>query len=121
MLAYTIFIFGRITHALFDNGASHSFISTAYVKLFKLAMEMLEESMYVATIIGRSLVADQVCKSCNLSKKKKKVCKSCKLRIGSSKFFVNLIVLGINDFNVILGMDRLSVNFVQLIAEKNGL
>ena len=40
------------------------------------------------------------------------MCKSCKLRTGSSKFVVDLIVLGIKDFDIILGMDWLSTNYI---------
>ena len=57
--------------------------------------------MYVATLVERSSITDQVCKLC-------------KLKIGSSEFVVDLIVLGIKDFDIILGMNCLSANYITI-------
>ena len=79
-------------HALFDNSTSRSFISASYVKIFELVVRVLYKPIYVATLIGRFLVTDYMCKSC-------------KLRIGSFEFTIDLIVLEIDDFDVTLRMD----------------
>ena len=99
VIASTILIFERIAHALFNIDTSRSFISVAYVKLFELAAGVLEELMHVVTTVERSLVTAQVCKSC-------------KLKIESSEFVVNLIVLEIEDFDIILCMDWSSANYI---------
>ena len=69
------------------------------MKIFELVVKMLDEPIYVATLVERFLVTDRVCKSC-------------KLKICSFGFTVNLIVLGIDDFNIILGVDWLSANHI---------
>ena len=47
VIAGSIFIFERITHALFDISSSRSFISATYVKMFELVVEVLDEPVYV--------------------------------------------------------------------------
>jgi hypothetical protein len=42
VIAGTILLFGSLTCTLFDSGATHSFISSSYVKLCKLSMKPLE-------------------------------------------------------------------------------
>ena len=76
-----------IAHILFDTSASCSFVSTRYVGLYELSTELLVEPIYVATLVGRSLMTGQVCKSCNL-------------KIGSFEFTVDLIVLSMVNFDV---------------------
>ena len=49
-------------YGLFDICVSRSLIFVAYVKMFKLAVEVLDELIYVATTIRRSLVTNRVCK-----------------------------------------------------------
>ena len=69
------------------------------MNVYELDTKLLEELMYIATSVGRSLMIDRVCKSCSL-------------RIESYDFIVDLIVLGIDDFDIILGMDLLFDNHV---------
>ena len=77
----------------------HSFIYIVYVKLFELVVGVLKEPMHIATPVKKSLITNQVCKSC-------------KLRIESYEFVINLNVLEIKDFDVILSMDWLSINHI---------
>ena len=55
-----IFIFGRIVYTLFDTGASRSFISAGFVNVYEIATELLDELVNFATLLGRSLVIEQV-------------------------------------------------------------
>ena len=99
MIVGTIFIFGRIANALFDISASYSFTYTTYVKLFGFVVGVLDELVYVEIPIRRSLEIDSVCKSC-------------KLIIGSSEFVANLIIFGVENFDIILCIDWLSANYI---------
>jgi hypothetical protein len=51
----TIPLFDSVASILFDSGATHSFISSAYVKLCHLNTKPLEENICVATPVGDSV------------------------------------------------------------------
>jgi hypothetical protein len=51
----TIPLFDSIACVLFDSGATHSFISSSYVKLCRLTTEPLELTMYVTTPVGDAI------------------------------------------------------------------
>ncbi|XP_028051599.1 protein DDI1 homolog 2-like [Camellia sinensis] len=82
---------------LFDSGASHSFISTACVTSLGLEPEALEIAMSVASPLGGQTRVNLVCKSCELE-------------ISGSFLICDLRVMDMSDFDVILGMDWLSVH-----------
>jgi hypothetical protein len=83
------------TVVLFDSGASHSFISAAYVGKHNLPLAMLRCQMIVSSL-GGDMPARQLCPKVNL-------------KIGGGVDFVtNLIVLESKGIDVILGMDWLS-------------
>ncbi|XP_028079596.1 DNA damage-inducible protein 1-like [Camellia sinensis] len=82
---------------LFDSGASYSFISTACVTSLGLEPEALEIAMSVASPLGGQIRVNLVCKSCELE-------------ISSSYLICDLRVMDMSDFDVILGMDWLSVH-----------
>jgi hypothetical protein len=79
---------------LFDSGASHSFISAAYVGKHNLALALLRCQMLVSSP-GRDMPAWQLCPKVNL-------------KIRGVDFVTNLIVLESKGIDVILGMDWLS-------------
>ena len=58
VIVATIFIFKKIAYVLFDTDASYSFIFATYVKLFKLIVEVLEEPIYVATLVESFFVTN---------------------------------------------------------------
>ena len=99
VITSAIFIFGKIAQAIFDTRVSHSFIFVRYVNIYEFTMELLEESMHVVTLVGRSLII-------------KWVYRSYSLKIRSFEFTVDLIILGVDNFNVLLGMDWLFDNHV---------
>jgi hypothetical protein len=78
---------------LFDSGASHSFISTAYVGKHNLPLALLRCQMIVS-YPGGDMPARQLCPKVNL-------------KIRGVDFVANLIVLELKDIDVILGMDWL--------------
>jgi hypothetical protein len=76
---------------LFDYGASHSFISIAYVEKHNLPLALLKCQMIVSSP-GGNMLARQVCPKVNL-------------KIRGVDFVVNLIVLESKGIDIILGMD----------------
>ncbi|XP_062176061.1 uncharacterized protein LOC133881117 [Alnus glutinosa] len=83
------------TCILFDSGATHSFISSAYVKLCQLSTELLDESICVATPVGDTVT----CRKC---------VDNCPIIIEGRKLPARLAVFSMLGFDVILGMDWLS-------------
>jgi hypothetical protein len=79
---------------LFNSGASHSFISTAYVGKHNLPLALLRCQMIVSSL-GGDMPARQLCPKVNL-------------KIRGVEFVTNLIVLESKGIDVILGMDWLS-------------
>jgi predicted aspartyl protease len=79
---------------LFDSGASHSFISAAYVGKHNLPLALLRCQMIVSSL-GGDMPARQLCPKVNL-------------KIRGVDIIANLIVLESKGIDVILGMDWLS-------------
>jgi hypothetical protein len=88
------FINGTSTVVLFDSGASHSFISAAYVEKHNRPMTLLRCQMIVSSP-GRDMPARQLCPKVNL-------------KIRGINFISNLVVFESKGIDVILGMDWLS-------------
>jgi hypothetical protein len=76
---------------LFDSGASHSFISAAYIGKHNLPLAMLRCQMIVSSL-GGDMPARQLCLKVNL-------------KIKGIDIVTNLIVLESKGIDVILGMD----------------
>ncbi|XP_057791109.1 uncharacterized protein LOC131008233 [Salvia miltiorrhiza] len=81
--------------ALFDTGASHSFISHAACKRLELTPQLAETTLEVSTPGGGRLAA-------------KDVILNLELNIGAETFKAKLYVITIIDFDMILGMDWLT-------------
>jgi hypothetical protein len=79
---------------LFNSGASHSFISAAYVGKHNLPLALLRCQMIVSSP-GGDMPTRQLCPKMNF-------------KIRGVDFVVNLIVLELKGIDVILGMDWLS-------------
>ncbi|KAL3742579.1 hypothetical protein ACJRO7_017969 [Eucalyptus globulus] len=82
-------------YALFDPGASHSFIAKRFVKLVELIPELLESVVSISTPLKDKVLATVGCLGC-------------KLVIGEREGRIDLIVLAMYDFDVIIGMDWLT-------------
>jgi hypothetical protein len=91
----TILLFGSITCVLFDSGATHSFISSSYVKLCRLTTEPLELNMCVTTPVGDTITC-------------RKDVYNCPIVIEGRILPVKLVVFGMLGFDVTLGMDWLA-------------
>jgi hypothetical protein len=76
---------------LFDSGASHSFISVAYVGKHNLPLVLLRCQMTVSSL-GGDMSARQLCPKVNL-------------KIEGVDFVVYFIVLELKGIDVILGID----------------
>ncbi|XP_030464237.2 uncharacterized protein LOC115683770 [Syzygium oleosum] len=89
-----IYVCNKNAYALFDTGATHSFISARFVKLIRLSPRPLEISLCVSTPLRDTITSTLICKDC-------------KITISGHDQIVDLIVLTMYDFDVILGMDWL--------------
>jgi hypothetical protein len=96
------------TVVLLDSGASHSFISAAYLKKHNLPIALLRCQMIVSSP-GGDMPRRQLCPKVNL-----------KIR-GGVDFVANLIVLEPKGIYIILGMDRLGKHKVLIACTKKSV
>ncbi|KAL0549949.1 hypothetical protein IC582_014444 [Cucumis melo] len=97
----TLPILGHYAFILFDSVSSHSFISSVFVQHVGLEVEPLGSALSVSTPSREVL----------LSKEK---IKACRVEIANHVLDVTLLVLDMQDFDVILGMDWLSANHASI-------
>ena len=91
-----ILLYNSWARILFDPGATHSFIRTAYAMNLGLGFEKLEHALTVDLPTGEQLGTNRVCKGCVL-------------RIGEHELIVDLIALEMKGYDVIFGMNLLSI------------
>nr|XP_023921956.1 uncharacterized protein LOC112033418 [Quercus suber] len=91
----TIPIFSHNARVLIDPGSTHSFVSCAYMKYADCVPELLDFELSVSTPLGETMVAEFICKACVI-------------KIGGNELLADLILLEIQEFDVILGMDWLA-------------
>ena len=91
----TFFVNSLPARILFDSGASHSFISHAFMTRLQLVAQPLDTPLSVSTPLGEVSLLESVCRRCTVS-------------LDESEFIVDLIVLHMSEFDVILDMDWLS-------------
>ena len=94
-MADTIQVFDRDDYVLIDPGATHLFISAIFIAQVKIEIQPIDCSMVVSLPTGDSLIADRVYMGCRVI-------------IEGHEFRANLVLLDIQYFDVILGMDWLS-------------
>ncbi|XP_077210320.1 uncharacterized protein LOC143845794 [Tasmannia lanceolata] len=82
-------------HILIDSGSTLSFISPVFAQELNLIPVPLLNSLRVVTPIGDVVVTDLVCKGCVI-------------KIRDRELLGDLVLLDMNDFKVILGMDWLA-------------
>ncbi|XP_073138128.1 uncharacterized protein [Henckelia pumila] len=82
---------------LFDTGASHSFISRAFVASNDLCTTSMNGNLSVATPMGRMIITDNAVFNAVLL-------------YADNVLYLNLIVLPMHDFDCIVGMDVLTSN-----------
>ncbi|XP_022871713.1 uncharacterized protein LOC111390829 [Olea europaea var. sylvestris] len=88
-------IFGIPVLVLFDSGATHSFMSTEYVRRLGKTPDMQEIS-YSVTIISEDV------QQTNL------IVRACVIFMKNRELYANLIVVDMKDYDIILSMDWLS-------------
>ncbi|XP_024031634.1 uncharacterized protein LOC112094576 [Morus notabilis] len=79
---------------LFDTGATHSFVSTSFVNVLGLKPDDLDISMFINSPLRCVEVTS--------------ICRLCVITIVNEKLKADLIILPMNQFDVVLGMDWLS-------------
>jgi hypothetical protein len=107
MVIGTFFVNNTYAVMLFDYGASHSFISVAYVEKHNLPITLLRCQMIVSSS-GGDIPVRQLCPNVNL-------------KIRGVYFIANLIVLESKGIDIILGMDWLSKNKVLIDCAKKSV
>ena len=80
---------------LFDFGSTHSFISHGLAWRLNMIPKSLDFELSVDTPYGHVMCTDKVCKSCNVL-------------VFGRELEANLVLLDMYEFDIILGMDRLS-------------
>ena len=90
---------------MLDSGASHSFVAATCVKDLGLEVETLEEPLYVSSPLGVRVSVD-------------KICRGCELEILRILLTVDLRVRDMLEFDVILGMDWLTVHRVVIDCDR---
>ena len=91
----TIYVFDSDSYVLIDPGATHSFISAKFITQVNIEIQPIDYSMVVSLPTRDSLIADRVYMGCRVISE-------------GHEFRANLVLLDIQDFDVILGMDWLS-------------
>jgi hypothetical protein len=79
------------TKVLFDTGATHSFISTSWVEGHNIPVELMIPPLRVKSV-GRQVQSD-------------KMCPNLRIEIRGIDFPANLVVMGTQGLDVILGMN----------------
>ena len=90
---------------LFDSGTSHSFIAASCVRELGLEVETLEEPLYVSSPLGARMSIDLIYRGYELE-------------ISRIQLSVDLRVMDMSEFNVILGMDWLTVYRIVIDYER---
>ena len=88
-------MFSRYEMVLFNSGASHSFVSSAFVKSHDMKVDIRNHEWHVRIPTRETQVS-------------KAICRRCPLTLDYLKMPVDLVVMEMNDFDIILGMDWLS-------------
>ena len=90
-----ISIYDHDAYALVDPGATHSFISVPFTERHQIESQPIDGRMVVSVPNGDTMISERIV-PCS------------KLVIQNKDFPADLIVLGIHDFDIVLGMDWLS-------------
>lgn len=88
----TVLLFSTLVRALFDTGASHSFISQPLVASMGLPMEELDYPLTMSNPMGGRT-------------RLRYVCPSCTVYLGEYRLVCDFIVLSMTHFNITFGMD----------------
>ena len=98
MVIGIILVSTTYAYALFDPGATHSFISSNFAEKHNFKFEPMESELCVDTSVGGVVVTDSVCKSCVV-------------KIADRELLADLTLLEMWDFDIIFGMDWLAAYY----------
>ena len=90
-----ISVYDHDAYALVDPGATHSFISLPFTERYQIESQPIDGRMVVSVPNGDTMISERIVLGS-------------KLVIQNKDFLVDLILLGIHDFDIVLGMDWLS-------------
>ena len=91
----TLSVYSEYACAFFDSGATHSFISSAFIRKHALSVFAIEYDLYVATQLGVDIVPDRACVNCPIV-------------IAGHELLAYLHVMSMKDYDINLGTDLLS-------------
>ena len=86
---------------LFDPGSTFSYVSSSFANGLNLHCDLLDILIRVSTLVGESVIVERIYRSCLVT-------------FVESNTYVDLVILEMVDFDVILGMTWLSLNFAIL-------
>ena len=101
VMTSTIQVFVSDAYVLIDTDATHSFISVKFIAQVNVEIQAIDCSMVVSFPTRDSLIEDRVYMGCRVI-------------IEGYEFRANLVLMDIQDFDVILGMDWLSRHHVTM-------
>ncbi|RVX02251.1 hypothetical protein CK203_028319 [Vitis vinifera] len=91
----TLRIHTLFARALIDPGSTYSFVSVSFAGLLGLSIDNMNFDLFVANPLGDSVVVNKIISDCYVT-------------IGYREMTVDLVLLDLQDFDVILGMDWLA-------------
>ena len=92
-------------HVLFDIGVTHSFISASYVDSLELKAKRVENLLLIESPMGMNSKVDNICKKCVIT-------------LADRALRVDLRFLDMFGYDVILGMDWLSVDRALIVCHR---
>ncbi|KAJ9535649.1 LOW QUALITY PROTEIN: hypothetical protein OSB04_un001198 [Centaurea solstitialis] len=101
----TFLINSTPAYVLFDSGANRSFISHAYCEALNLSRNKLVNPLDVEIADGNIISVTEICDNCFLD-------------IDGNVFPIRLLPVDISSFDVVIGMDWLSLNEAEIICAK---
>ena len=90
-----LLIYNQYAVVLFDTRATHSFVSTPFMKKLDIPLRTLEDTFLTTLPSGEIMPSDHMLQAVLI-------------RIANRELYCNLIVLDMQDYDIILGMDFLS-------------
>eukprot|EP00261_Vitis_vinifera_P036423 XP_019077666.1 PREDICTED: uncharacterized protein LOC109123168 [Vitis vinifera] len=91
-----ILVYSTWVRVLFDTGATHSFISASCANALGLKTERVENLLLIESLMGTNSRVDRICKGCVIT-------------LADRALNVDLRILNMTGYDVILGMDWLTV------------
>ena len=92
MITGIISVYDHDAYALVDPEAIHSFILVPFTRRHQIESQPIDGRMVVSVPIGDTMIS-------------KRIVPGSRLVIQNKDFSVDLIMLGIHDFDIVLGMD----------------